>query len=133
MADAQQPTAAAPPQAEPNKKKKKVVIVTSGSRGDTQPYVALGLELLARGDVDVTIATEARMEAFVRSFDPRLGFALIPGDPTGMLWQPECQAMLRDGKLMPVLSKVAEHTKAHFSAALDAYAAAFVHSSLSLG
>jgi UDP:flavonoid glycosyltransferase YjiC (YdhE family) len=128
----QQPAAPAPPPPPPSQpdqsddkknQKKKVVIVTSGSRGDTQPYIALALELLARGH-SVTIATEARMEALVRGFDARLGFALVPGDPTGLLWQPECQVMLRDGKLLPVMSKVAAHAKQHFAAALDAYKAA---------
>ena len=46
---------------------RKVVIYTSGSRGDVQPYCALGLELVGRG-AKVYICTEKRMEAFVKSF-----------------------------------------------------------------
>lgn len=42
----------------------KVVIATSGSRGDTQPYIAVGLELKARGH-DVTIAVEERLKVLL--------------------------------------------------------------------
>jgi sterol 3beta-glucosyltransferase len=45
----------------------KIVIVTSGSRGDVQPYCALGLELASRGH-SVTLCTERRMESFVKTF-----------------------------------------------------------------
>jgi sterol 3beta-glucosyltransferase len=46
---------------------KTILIVTSGSRGDVQPYVALAIELKARG-ARVVVATEKRMEDFVKSF-----------------------------------------------------------------
>jgi UDP:flavonoid glycosyltransferase YjiC (YdhE family) len=47
---------------------RRVVIVTSGSRGDVQPYCALGLALHATGQAAVTVCTERRMETFVKSF-----------------------------------------------------------------
>lgn len=39
----------------------KFVIATSGSRGDTQPYCAVGLELQNRGH-EVYIAVEERLK-----------------------------------------------------------------------
>ena len=44
----------------------RVAIATVGTRGDVQPYVALALALRRRGH-SVVVATEARMEAFVRA------------------------------------------------------------------
>lgn len=45
----------------------RIVVYTSGSRGDCQPYCVLAKELQERGN-DVVLCTEARQEAFVRSF-----------------------------------------------------------------
>jgi UDP:flavonoid glycosyltransferase YjiC (YdhE family) len=44
----------------------RITIVTAGTRGDVQPYVALGLGLQAAGHM-VSLATHADFEAFVRS------------------------------------------------------------------
>jgi UDP:flavonoid glycosyltransferase YjiC (YdhE family) len=49
---------------------KKIVIFTSGSRGDVQPYCALGLELASRG-CEVTLCTEERVRPLVESFGLR--------------------------------------------------------------
>jgi len=45
----------------------RIVIATSGSRGDVQPYVALGIELKSRGHT-VVVCTEQRMETLVKDF-----------------------------------------------------------------
>ena len=63
-----------------------VVICCCGTRGDTQPFAALGLHLQRRRGHRVTLATEARMEAFVRGLG--LGWARILGDVTGILLKP---------------------------------------------
>lgn len=69
----------------------KVVILTSGSRGDVQPYVVLGLELARRGH-EVVVATEARMERLVTQLGGGvLAFHKIAGDPTAMLFSKESQ------------------------------------------
>ncbi len=60
----------------------KISILTLGSRGDVQPYVALGRGLQAAGH-DVTVATHACWEAFVAEHG--LGFRPVAGDPRGML------------------------------------------------
>lgn len=43
----------------------RIVIPTTGSRGDVEPYVALGVGLRARGH-EVCVATHADFESFVR-------------------------------------------------------------------
>ena len=56
----------------------RVTITTGGSRGEVQPYIALGLGLEAAGH-EVRIATQAHYEGFVRGSG--LGFHSITGDP----------------------------------------------------
>ena len=58
----------------------RITVTTGGSRGDTQPFVALGVALQGRGH-EVTIATHSVYEEFVRSED--LGFHEVFGDPEG--------------------------------------------------
>jgi sterol 3beta-glucosyltransferase len=43
----------------------KILIATIGTRGDVQPYIALGRALMASGH-DITICTCAHFEPFVR-------------------------------------------------------------------
>ncbi|WP_288929735.1 glycosyltransferase [uncultured Maritimibacter sp.] len=50
----------------------RILILTYGSRGDVQPFVALGRALVARGH-EVTLGTARRFETFVR--EAGLGFA----------------------------------------------------------
>src|SRR5919199_3100538 len=56
----------------------RVTITTGGSRGEVQPYVALGLGLEAAGH-EVRVSAQAAYEQFVR--DRGLGFHPISGDP----------------------------------------------------
>ena len=46
---------------EPNKRRFNIVIVASGTRGELQPYIALGIALQNRGH-KVSFASERRME-----------------------------------------------------------------------
>lgn len=55
----------------------KVLIVTFGSRGDVQPYVALGGALQEKGYA-VTLCTAEQYADFVRQFD--LGYARMSGE-----------------------------------------------------
>lgn len=71
-----------------------------GSRGDVQPYVALGLALQARGHA-VTIATETRLEPLVREFG--LAFAPLVGDSAGVLFEPSAQKALHDGSFLALM------------------------------
>jgi len=68
-----------------------ITIITVGSRGDVEPYVALGAGLVAAGH-DVRIATH---RGFAEAVDAAgLGFVAVPGDPReiiasveGAAWQ----------------------------------------------
>ncbi|KAF8061886.1 ATG26 [Scenedesmus sp. PABB004] len=103
---------------------RRVVIVTSGSRGDVQPYVALGLELAARGHA-VTVATEARGRALVEELGRgRVGFALVAGDPVGILFERQHQALLARGRIVPVMMAVDRHNRPFQQQALADVAAA---------
>ena len=68
----------------------KVLILTYGTRGDVQPFVALGRGLQARGD-EVHIATSTRFEGFVR--ENGLGLCPVSDDLLAIL-------DTRDGKDM---------------------------------
>ncbi|MDB5099311.1 MAG: hypothetical protein JWM80_3732 [Cyanobacteria bacterium RYN_339] len=60
----------------------RVVITTVGSRGDVQPYVALGAGLARRGH-EVTLATHAGFEGLARAHG--LGFFGLKADPQELL------------------------------------------------
>ncbi|MBK7400643.1 MAG: glycosyltransferase family 1 protein [Myxococcales bacterium] len=68
----------------------KITIVSIGTRGDVQPYVALGAALTARGH-QVTLATHEEYEPFVRShgleFRPMRGnLRALAGTEAGRAW-----------------------------------------------
>lgn len=88
---------------EPAPGKKRVVILTSGSRGDTQPYIAVGLALKAAGHA-VRLGVEERLKPLVEEFG--LNYFRISGDPTAILWSQESQQMLREGRVMALMSKM---------------------------
>jgi UDP:flavonoid glycosyltransferase YjiC (YdhE family) len=59
-----------------------ISLIPIGSRGDVQPFVALGLALKSAGHA-VRVATHARFADFVRSFN--LDYLQIGGDPQQIL------------------------------------------------
>eukprot|EP01039_Chlorochromonas_danica_P007441 gene7441-8228_t len=81
-------------------KPRRIVITASGSRGDVQPYVALGIHLKSRGN-EVIIATENRSRFAVDEFG--LTYACIAGDPCGVLYEPSAQQVLKDGSMMKLV------------------------------
>lgn len=58
------------------------VLLTIGSRGDVQPYIALGKELLKEGH-NVTIATHSEFEGWIRKHG--LKFKVIAGNPAELM------------------------------------------------
>lgn len=56
----------------------KITLLTYGTRGDVQPFVALGIGLKAAGH-SVTLAAPAPFEGFVAGHG--ISFAALPGDP----------------------------------------------------
>ncbi len=73
----------------------RITIATSGSRGDVQPYLALGLGLAKRGHA-VRMATHDGFEAWIRSYG--LEFTRVEGDPQAMLRQEEGQDWVESGR-----------------------------------
>jgi len=59
-----------------------IVCLTIGSRGDVQPYVALGKELIKDGN-RCTIASHPEYKDWVESFG--IGFRPVGGDPTALM------------------------------------------------
>lgn len=70
-----------------------ITLLTSGTRGDVQPYVALGLGLQAAGLAVRLAAPEAFRSFVARSGLPFAGFA---GNPSELLARPDAQAALND-------------------------------------
>ncbi|MCU0566012.1 MAG: glycosyltransferase [Oculatellaceae cyanobacterium Prado106] len=64
----------------------KITLLTYGSRGDVQPYIALGLGLKAAGH-QVRIATARLYESFVKGYG--LDFAPLAGNPQATLSSPD--------------------------------------------
>jgi len=70
---------------------KAITLLTSGTRGDVQPYVALGLGLQAAG-YRVSIATHGSFRTLVERHG--LSFALIEGNPSELMTRPGGQSAL---------------------------------------
>jgi UDP:flavonoid glycosyltransferase YjiC (YdhE family) len=72
-----------------------ITIITVGSRGDVQPYVALG-RAIARAGHAVTIATHETFRTFVTTRG--LQFAPVAGDPRGILGAANADRWLGTGR-----------------------------------
>ncbi|MEM6399996.1 MAG: glycosyltransferase [Cyanobacteria bacterium P01_D01_bin.116] len=70
----------------------KITILTLGSRGDVQPFIALGVGLKQAG-YQVKIASQATFESEIRSHN--LEFALMSGNPKEGIESAQGQAMLK--------------------------------------
>ena len=89
----------------------KITILTVGTRGDVQPFVALGLGLKAAG-YDVTVATNTSFESFVREHGLR--YAPLNADFMELLQTAEGRKALEAGRgslgmlrtVMPMLRRV---------------------------
>jgi sterol 3beta-glucosyltransferase len=71
---------------------KPVILLTSGTRGDVQPYIALGLGLQAAG-IPVRLASDPQFAALAGAY--HLPFIPIEGNPSQLLMQPGRQNALR--------------------------------------
>ena len=111
----------------------RVAIATVGTRGDVQPYVALALALRRRGH-HVVVATEARMEAFVRGFGGGLEWRCIEGDSAGLLFEPEAQRALAESNMWRLISLTTAWDKKFDKAAvLRSYEAALAGADVVVG
>ncbi len=83
----------------------KILIATIGTRGDVQPYVALGRELMQSGH-EVVICTCAFFEPFIREHG--LGYAHVNNDFIDFMHSPEGKIILGNaGSLWKTLQTLA--------------------------
>ncbi|MGB8454939.1 MAG: glycosyltransferase [Anaerocolumna sp.] len=96
----------------------KAVIMTLGTRGDVQPYVALGQELTKRGH-DVIICTGESFKGFIEEHG--ITFARAESDLMALLKTPEGQAVFNSaGKnIVKTLKYVKEVVTPAFRKSLD--------------
>lgn len=100
----------------------RLVIATAGSRGDVQPYLALGRGL-ARAGFAVTLATHREFRAMVEA--QGLGFHAVEGDPRALLQSDAGQRWLESGKnLLAFIRELRRLAEPHVDAMLADYAAA---------
>ncbi|MBM7442937.1 glycosyltransferase [Streptomyces sp. HB132] len=86
-------------------------LVVLGSRGDVQPFIALGTTLKARGHA-VTLATHGDFETLVR--EAGLDFIELPGSPRDFLAHPALAEALQQGaSLFRAARKVPRPTAEH--------------------
>ncbi len=76
----------------------RIVIMTSGSRGDVQPYIALGLGL-QRAGYQVCMLTHSIFAPMIKQYC--LEFMPLTGNPRAMLESSEGQRLLETGGNMP--------------------------------
>lgn len=84
----------------------RLTILTVGSRGDVQPYIALGQGLQQAGFA-VTLATHEPFKAFIQEHG--LGFAPLAGDPRALLTSEQGQQLLSArGNPVKIMRRFAE-------------------------
>ena len=83
----------------------RITLAAIGSRGDLQPYVALGLGLKAHGH-DVLVASHAPYEGLVRSYG--LNFHVVTGDPNEVLRGASGQGLQGSGNAARYIQRVRE-------------------------
>lgn len=79
--------------------KLKIIILSIGTRGDVQPYIALGIRLQSEGH-QVTIATHQEFQEFVCSYG--LHYRMLPGNPRDLM-----ELCVSKGMFTPTFMKMA--------------------------
>jgi sterol 3beta-glucosyltransferase len=90
-----------------------IAVIALGSRGDIQPYIALGQGLKAAGHF-VRLITHENYEQLVRSYE--LEFWAVKGDVQAFMDTPEVRELLEKGNFFAITSHTA---KASQEAAID--------------
>jgi sterol 3beta-glucosyltransferase len=91
----------------------RIMIMAMGSRGDVQPYIALGKGLKAAGH-SVRLATHENFESLVNSYE--LEFYPLKGNVQAFLEDPENRQLLESGNFLAINARTA---KASQQAAID--------------
>jgi sterol 3beta-glucosyltransferase len=92
----------------------KILSATIGTRGDVQPYIALGRALMASGH-EITICTCAHFEPLAREYG--LGYAYVNNDFIEFMTSPEGKIILGNAgsfwetlvAIVPLISKLGDH------------------------
>ena len=71
-----------------------ISILTIGTRGDVQPFIALGLGLIQAG-YKIKIVTHSIFESWIRSYG--FDFAVVEGNPQGFIESEEGKKILESG------------------------------------
>ena len=100
----------------------RLTIATAGSRGDAQPYLALGRGL-ARAGYTVTVATHETFRDAVEA--QGLRFRAVEGDPRALLRSDAGQRWLASGRnLLAFIRELRRLAEPHVEAMLADYTAA---------
>lgn len=91
----------------------RIAMIAMGTRGDVQPYIALGQGLKAAGHF-VRLITHENFEKLVRSYG--LEFWPVKGDVQAIMDTPEMRDLLEKGNFLAITSRTA---KASQQAAID--------------
>jgi sterol 3beta-glucosyltransferase len=83
----------------------RIMIIAMGSRGDVQPYIALGQGLKASGH-SVRLATHENFESLVNSH--RLEFYPLKGNVQAFLEDPENRKILESGNFLNRLRSIGQ-------------------------
>ncbi|MGB3339069.1 MAG: glycosyltransferase [Devosia sp.] len=86
----------------------RIAIHTLGTRGDIQPYLALGLGLNERGH-EVMIAAPSQFETFIQSRG--ISFAALPGEYLDLMDSPEAKAAMEGSGGFAAGLKMLKHFK----------------------
>ncbi|MCJ7548823.1 MAG: glycosyltransferase, partial [Anaerolineae bacterium] len=85
-----------------------IAIIAPGSRGDVQPYIALGKGLIEAGHT-VRIVTHENFGDFVTSHG--VDFVPIPGDVQEIAQSTQMQKRVESGNFAAVLAQMAKDAK----------------------
>jgi UDP:flavonoid glycosyltransferase YjiC (YdhE family) len=86
----------------------RIAVIAIGSRGDVQPYVALGRGLREAGHI-VRLVTHQDFEALVNSNG--LEFWPVRGDVQGVAESPEMRELLDKGRFLAIMRRTAQEAE----------------------
>lgn len=86
----------------------KIVIIAPGSRGDVQPYIALGLGLKNAGHV-IRFVSHHNFESLVKSYD--LDFWSVDSDVKGIVENNEMRERIEKGNFLSLMAQMAKEAQ----------------------
>jgi UDP:flavonoid glycosyltransferase YjiC (YdhE family) len=105
----------------------KIALVTHGTRGDAQPFAALGLALIARGH-EVKLAVPPNLIAFVRKCGIEAGKIGI--DSQAFMESEEGRKWLASGNVSAFMKRMSAIAHAHLDEIIDDYSRVFASADL---